>query len=102
LDAEAMSRIDLLVPCYNAAPYLKRLMDSVRAQTVPFANIICYDDGSSDDTSRAAQDLGLEIIRGEINRGPAFARNSLIERARSDWVHFHDADDLLIPISSKR
>ncbi|MFZ1055829.1 MAG: glycosyltransferase family A protein [Opitutaceae bacterium] len=92
-----MSRIDLLVPCYNAAPYLRRLMDSVHSQTIPFASIICYDDGSSDDTSRVAQELGLEIVRGETNRGPAFARNRLIERARSDWVHFHDADDLMDP-----
>lgn len=92
-----MSRIDLLVPCYNAAPYLRRLMGSVHAQTIPFSSVICYDDGSSDDTSRVAQELGLEIVRGETNRGPAFARNRLIERARSDWVHFHDADDLMDP-----
>ena len=69
----------------------------VHSQTIPFASIICYDDGSSDDTSRVAQELGLEVVRGETNRGPAFARNRLIERARSDWVHFHDADDLMDP-----
>jgi len=92
-----MSPITLLIPCFNAAPYLERLMNSVRAQTVPFAGIACYDDASSDDTCRVAQGLGLEVIRGETNRGPAFARNRLIGAARSDWVHFHDADDLLDP-----
>lgn len=92
-----MSTITLLIPCFNAAPYLARLMDSVRAQTVPFAGIACYDDGSSDDTFQVAQALGLEVIRGETNRGPAFARNRLIGAVRSDWVHFHDADDLLDP-----
>jgi hypothetical protein len=72
-------------------------MDSVRAQTEPFAEIICYDDASTDETCRVAMDLGLQIIRGVANRGPAFARNRLAEAARNEWVHFHDADDLLDP-----
>ncbi len=57
-----MNSISLLIPCYNAARYLPRL-----------------------------------IIVGDKNRGPAYARNRLIEAARSPWVHFHDADDLLTP-----
>jgi hypothetical protein len=92
-----MTPITLLVPCYNAAPYLRRLMDSVRSQTAPFAGIVCYDDASSDGTCGVAGELGLNIIRGETNRGPAFARNRLAEAARTEWVHFHDADDLLDP-----
>ena len=87
----------LLVPCYNAARYLPRLMATVRAQTQPFAEILCYDDGSTDDTVQVARDLGLEIIVGDKNHGPAFARNRLADAARSPWIHFHDADDLLIP-----
>jgi GT2 family glycosyltransferase len=90
-----MNEITLLVPCYNAAPFLERLMASVREQTMPFTRIICYDDASSDDTCRVAGLLGLEVIRGELNRGPAYARNRLMDAARSEWVHFHDADDLL-------
>jgi GT2 family glycosyltransferase len=89
--------ITLLVPCYNAARFLPRLAASVRAQTAPFADVVCYDDASSDDTVRVAAELGLRIVRGETNRGPAFARNRLLEAAREEWVHFHDADDLLDP-----
>jgi glycosyltransferase involved in cell wall biosynthesis len=92
-----MSQVTLLVPCYNAAPFLERLMASVRKQTMPFAGIICYDDASTDDTCRVAESLGLNIIRGEINRGPAYARNRLADTVQSEWVHFHDADDLLDP-----
>jgi GT2 family glycosyltransferase len=72
-------------------------MESVRAQTVPFADVLCYDDASSDGTRRVARELGLGILAGETNRGPAFARNRLAEAARTDWMHFHDADDLLHP-----
>ena len=92
-----MNQISLLIPCYNAARYLPRLMETVRAQTYPFAEILCYDDGSNDSTVQVARELGLEIIVGNKNRGPAYARNRLAEAARSPWVHFHDADDLLAP-----
>jgi glycosyltransferase involved in cell wall biosynthesis len=68
-----------------------------RAQTVPFSEIICYDDGSTDDTFQVASDLGLRIIRGDKNRGAAFARNRLLEAASTAWVHFHDADDTMDP-----
>jgi glycosyltransferase involved in cell wall biosynthesis len=92
-----MSGITLLVPCHNAGRYLGRLLESVRAQTSPFARILCYDDASTDDTLSVAAGLGLEILRGETNRGPAFARNRLADAARTEWVHYHDADDLLLP-----
>lgn len=97
-----MSEITLLVPCHNAGRYLPRLVESVRAQTVPFARILCYDDASTDDTLGVAAGLGLEIIRGQTNRGPAFARNRLADAARTEWVHYHDADDLLLPAYVER
>lgn len=89
--------ITLLIPCYNAAPFLPRLMDSVRALTRPFAAILCYDDGSTDDTVPVARSLGLEIITGQPNAGVATARNRLAAAARTEWIHFHDADDLIGP-----
>jgi glycosyltransferase involved in cell wall biosynthesis len=87
----------LLVPCYNAALYLPRLIATVREQTRPFDEILCYDDGSTDNTVQVARELGLTIIVGDKNHGPAYARNRLAEAARSPWIHFHDADDLLTP-----
>ena len=89
--------ISLLIPCYNAARFLPRLMEGVRAQTVPFAAIFCYDDGSTDDTVAVARRLGLEIITGNPNRGVAHARNQLVARATTEWIHFHDADDRIAP-----
>ncbi|MBC8012430.1 MAG: glycosyltransferase family 2 protein, partial [Burkholderiales bacterium] len=89
--------VALLVPCHNAARYLPRLAGSVRAQTVPFAEIICYDDGSTDDTAAVARSLGWRILTPNTNRGPSRARNALAAAASSAWIHFHDADDLLHP-----
>jgi hypothetical protein len=90
--------ISLLVPCYNSGRYLPRLLASVQAQTRPFAEIIAYDDGSTDDTAEVAQKLGLTLIRGTENHGPGFARNRLFEATVGEWVHFHDADDLIQPL----
>lgn len=87
----------LLVPCYNAARYLPRLAGSVRDQTVPFSEILCYDDGSTDDTVRIARELGFRILSPNTNAGPAAARNRLLAATSAEWVHFHDADDLLDP-----
>ena len=89
--------ITLLVPCYNAARFLPRLHAAVAALTVPFTRVLCYDDGSTDDTVAVARALGLEILTGNPNRGVAHARNRLVAAARTEWIHFHDADDLIAP-----
>lgn len=87
--------VTLLIPCYNAARFLPRLMDRVRAMTIPFAATLAYDDGSTDDTVAVARSLGLDIITPNANRGVAFARNRLAATATTEWIHFHDADDLI-------
>jgi len=89
--------VALLIPCYNAAPFLADLLDGAKAQTVPFDEILCYDDGSTDDTAAYARRLGATVIAGSENRGPACARNQLLAATCCDWVHFHDADDLIDP-----
>ena len=89
--------VSLLIPCYNAARHLPGLARQIAAQTVPFAEVVCYDDKSQDDTAGVARDLGFEVIAGRENRGAAFARNRLLEAAAAPWVHFHDADDGLDP-----
>ncbi len=92
-----MSEITLLIPCFNAEKFLPRLFASVTAQTRPFDRILCYDDGSTDATVAIAQELGLDIITGQPNRGAAHARNRLAAAAHTEWFHFHDPDDLLDP-----
>jgi glycosyltransferase involved in cell wall biosynthesis len=87
----------LLIPCYNAARFLPRLAEGVRAQTMPFTEVICYDDGSSDKTVAVVESLGWRVLSPNANRGVSFARNRLAEAASFEWIHFHDADDLIDP-----
>ena len=89
--------VSLLVPCYNAAAHLPSLVASARAQHTPFAEILFYDDGSTDDTVRVAESLGCAILRGGVNAGAGAARNRLAAAARCKWIHFQDADDPLDP-----
>lgn len=88
-------RFAVLIPCFNAAEYLPDLFETIRLQTRKFDEIICYDDCSSDNTAEVAATLGATVIVGKVNKGAAFARNQLINATTADWIHFHDADDLL-------
>jgi glycosyltransferase involved in cell wall biosynthesis len=92
-----MISCSLLIPCYNAEKYLPRLWETVEAQTVPFDEVICYDDGSQDNTVEVAKSLGAKVIVGNKNIGVSHARNQLAKASNCDWIHFHDADDLLHP-----
>jgi len=94
--------VSLLVPCHNAAAHLPGLWATVRAQTRPFDECLCYDDASTDDTAAVARGLGATVLTGERNRGAAHARNQLWRAAQGEWVHFHDADDLLAPAYLER
>ncbi|HXA79877.1 MAG TPA: glycosyltransferase family A protein [Opitutaceae bacterium] len=87
----------LLIPCKNGVRFLPRLFASVRAQTRPFDQIWLFDDGSSDGSGKMAAALGAQVLCSENSLGPSAARNRLSAACPCDWVHFHDADDLLDP-----
>ncbi|MFT3722178.1 MAG: glycosyltransferase family 2 protein [Hyphomonadaceae bacterium] len=87
----------MLIPAYNAAKHLPRLLTSAKAQTEPFDEIWVYDDCSSDDTAEVARAFGAQVVRGEKNVGCSVGKNVLATRADAEWLHFHDADDELLP-----
>lgn len=91
------SRLALLIPAYNAARYLPRLLRSAAQQSEPFDEILVYDDGSTDDTARVAESHGANVIQGERNRGCSVGKNILAGKTNADWIHFHDSDDELHP-----
>ncbi len=87
----------LLIPAYNAAAYLPRLLDSAARQTKPFDEIWVYDDCSTDDTAEVAKHFGARVLHGEVNRGCSHGKNMLAASTSAEWIHFHDADDELYP-----
>lgn len=87
----------LLIPAWNAAAWLPRLLASAAAQTEPFDEIWVYDDASTDDTATVAERLGARVVRGEVNLGCSAGKNALAACTNAEWIHFHDADDELAP-----
>ncbi len=89
-----LCHISVVMPAYNAGPWIGRAIESALAQTPPPLEVIVVDDGSSDDTPQvcARYTDRLCYIRQE-NRGAAAARNTGIRAARGELVAFLDADD---------
>lgn len=87
----------LLIPCYNAEPYLENLRGQVDALNPAFDELIVVDDGSTDGTVAKARALGFDIKSLGANRGPGAARNAAVELATAEWLHFLDADDEIAP-----
>ena len=91
-------RITAVIPSYNRRESLARALRSVLAQTLPVAQVVVVDDGSSDaSAAMVARDFpGVELIR-QANRGVSAARNRGIEAARGDWIALLDSDDCWLP-----
>jgi glycosyltransferase involved in cell wall biosynthesis len=89
--SQAKPTIALLIPAYNAAPWLPRLLQSAAAQTEPFDAIW------TDDTAAVAAAYGAQVLRGAVNKGCSAGKNALAAHVEADFLHFHDADDELLP-----
>lgn len=89
--------IALCIPAYNAEAYLPRLLTSASNQLIPFDEILVYNDSSTDATAKVAAAYGAKVISGDLNRGCSYGKNSLAEYTSCNWIHFHDADDELLP-----
>jgi glycosyltransferase involved in cell wall biosynthesis len=90
------SLVSIIIPCYNAAPYVEEAIQSALNQTYCNTEVIVIDDGSTDGSLQAIQSFG-NAIRWETgpNRGGCVARNLGIELARGEFIQFLDADDVL-------
>jgi GT2 family glycosyltransferase len=87
----------LCIPAYNAERFLPRLLNSALKQTVPFDEILVYNDCSTDKTAHVAQEYGAKVVQGDVNHGCSYGKNKLAEFSQCDWIHYHDADDELLP-----
>lgn len=97
--------IEVVIPAYNAAPFLHETLASVAAQSRPPALVSVVDDASTDDTCAVAEaaartfasQIRIQILRNEGPRGPSAARNTAIRRSTADAIALLDADDLMLP-----
>jgi GT2 family glycosyltransferase len=94
--------VAVVVPCFGHGRDLDACIGSIRAQTLPAAQIVVVDDASPDaETSAALDQLAADgdvtIVRLAERGGPSVARNCGLERVSSSYVLFLDADDMLLP-----
>lgn len=87
--------ISVVIPAYNREHTVLTAIHSVLSQTLPPAEVIVVDDGSSDGTAAAVESLGHPSVRliRQANGGISAARNTGIRAAQSEWVAFQDSDD---------
>lgn len=94
-----MSRVEVVIPCYNYGRFLQKAATSVLQQSGVDVRIVIVDDASSDDTpavcAALAADNRVSILRHDENRGHIVTYNEGIDRATSDYLLILSADDYL-------
>ncbi len=91
--------VSIIIPCYNAAPWLEDCLESAYNQTYKNTEIIFVDDNSTDESLNIAQGYGarsIKIIQGKGGNASS-ARNLGLKHASGEWIQFLDADDILAP-----
>lgn len=97
-----MSKVDIIVPVYNAGKYLEPMIQSVLAQTYQDFTLILVSDGGADQDENicmayAKRDSRIKFIRHEKNYGMSVSRDDGYLAGQAEWVSFLDADDILMP-----
>lgn len=95
------TKISIIVPVYNTAPWLSRCLDSICTQSYRNLEILCVNDGSTDNSAEileeyAAKDSRIKVFTQE-NAGLSAARNTGLKHATGEWVTGVDSDDYLCP-----
>ncbi len=96
-----MFPVSVVIPTFNSDGLIVQTLRSVLAQTLPPAEVIVVDDGSTDDTEQLVRAFPVRYCRVE-NGGPSKARNVGVALANSEWIAFCDHDDLWRPTYLER
>lgn len=96
---EVVTKVSVIIPVYNTAKFLERCLNSLVEQTLKAIEIICIDDGSTDNSIEILEtfsknDNRIKIFHTE-HFGPSFARNLGISNAHGEYISFVDSDDWL-------
>lgn len=104
---KAVPLVSVIMPAYNAAPFIEEAIYSVIGQTVTDWELFVIDDGSSDESFQIAQKLAsddsrIHVLQNAENMGVAKTRNRGIELAKGEYIAFLDSDDIWHPEKIER
>lgn len=92
-------KVSIIIPCYNAEKCLKNCIDSILGQSLKEMEIICVNDGSTDNTLSILQDYEKKdnriVVVNKENGGVSSARNEGLKYAKGDFLIFIDSDDYI-------
>lgn len=95
---DSLPSLSVIIPAYNAAPFLREAVASIASLRYPKAEVIIVDDGSTDATSQLIPELPIDCrYIFQPNSGASAARNRGLSASSGEIVVFLDADDLLNP-----
>lgn len=92
-------KVSVIVPVYNAAPYVTECLDSLSRQTYRDFEVICVDDASTDGSLKkcrkyARRDPRIKVIANKTNQHAGVCRNIGMEAASGEYFLFLDSDDV--------
>lgn len=91
--------VSIIIPVFNGGRYIAEALQSIWGQSYESVDVICIDDGSTDDTLAILEQMSdprLRVIR-QAHQGVAAARNAGIRAAKGNFIAFLDADDWWVP-----
>ena len=96
------SLISVIVPCFNVESYIKRCLDSLFSSSYKNIEVICVDDGSTDETFSILKKYSnthqnMKLLHNESNKGVGYSRNLALDNSSGDYVMFCDSDDFYSP-----
>jgi glycosyltransferase involved in cell wall biosynthesis len=98
-----LNSVSVIIPTYNYGRFIADAIESVLRQTLPPAEILVVDDGSTDDTREIIKSFGDEVrYLYQSNAGVCAARNRGAAESRGDLICFIDADDTMVPESIEK
>jgi glycosyltransferase involved in cell wall biosynthesis len=91
--------VSITMSTYNVEDYINESIDSILSQTFQNFELICIDDGSSDNTLKIlkefeVKDTRIIVIAKKVNEGLAIARNASLKLAKGKYITFLDGDDI--------
>jgi glycosyltransferase involved in cell wall biosynthesis len=94
-------KVSVIVPVYNTAEYLPKCLNSIINQTLKEIEIICINDGSTDNSlsileNYANKDSRIKVLN-QNNSGCGIARNYALKYAKGEYIGFVDSDDWIDP-----
>ena len=101
-------KFSVIIPLYNKAPYIKKALETVCAQTYLDYEIIVINDGSTDNSAIIAEEYLNDVesisykILSQKNAGVSAARNNGVAQTSGDYIAFLDADDWWEPTYLER